>query len=225
MCTNEFLGKKLKRSFKKPTKVILNSLNKEQVDISKKCLKEKKNKNKFIVGYFSGSPTHMKDFRMIESELLSFLKKHSDTYLLVVGYMDYSRQMKKMMMSGRVKAMKPVDYLELQKLMCGVDVNIAPLIINDFTNCKSELKFFEAAIVETTTIASPNYSFAHVINDGKDGFLAKKGEWMNTLEYLYQNELNNKKVAKKARLVALEKYYGSNIKRRVKEAYDFFVKP
>ena len=106
--------------------------------------------------------------------------------------------------------------------MSEVDVNIAPLVINDFTNCKSELKFFEAAVVETTTIASPTYAFKNAITDGKNGFLAKPGEWYEKINCLYLYPEINKKLAKDARKYVLENYYGKKFLKEVEEAYEFF---
>ena len=225
LCTNEFLAGKLKRSFNKPVRVIPNSLNREQVELSKKLIKKKdKKQEKFVVGYFSGSPTHMKDFRMVEPELVKFLQSHEDVKLRVVGDMEFSNEMKKWIEKDRVEVLDKVDYLKLQELISGVDVNIAPLLINDFTNCKSELKFFEAGVVETTTIASPTYTFKKAIKDEKNGFLAKPGEWYDKLEYLYKHPEENKKIAKNAREYALKHYYGKEFLEEVEEAYDYFAK-
>ena len=223
--TNEFLARKLKRSFGKSVKVIRNSLNREQISISDKLVKEKNKKsNDFVVGYFSGTLTHGKDFQMVEPELIRFLTKYDAAILEVVGEMKFSGKMKKWIEKGRVKVLDKVDYLKLQELICGVDVNIAPLLINDFTNCKSELKFFEAAVVETTTIASPTYTFKKVISDGKNGFLARPNEWYEKLEYLYKNPEKNHKVALEAKKYVLKHYYGKEFLKEVEEAYDYFAK-
>lgn len=225
LCTNEFLAGKLKRSFGKPVKVIPNSLNRAQVEVSDKCVADGGKKHDgFIVGYFSGSPTHAKDFAVVESELICFLKEHNDAKLLVVGYMKFSPEMKEMIRVGKVEVHELVDYLELQELMAGVDVNIAPLLVNDFTNCKSELKFFEAAVVETTTIASPTYTFKKAITDGENGYLAQPGEWYDKLEYLYKHPKKNKEIAKRAREYALRHYYGKEFLEEVEKAYDYFAK-
>lgn len=223
ICTNEFLAKKLEQSFKKPVKVIRNSLNKRQIEVSEKYLQEKHHEG-FLIGYFSGSPTHTKDFGLVEPELIRFLKNHDDAKLRIVGYMKFSGLMKKLIKEGRVEIVAPVDYLKLQKLIAEVDVNIAPLVINDFTNCKSELKFFEAAVVETTTIASPTYAFKNAIKDEENGFLAQPGEWHDKLEYLYNNSEENKKIAKKAKDYALKHYYGKEFLKEVEKAYDYFAK-
>ena len=224
LCTNDYLGKKLKRCFRKPYKVIKNSLNKDQVQDSKRIVKDKRVGKEFLIGYFSGSPTHTKDFRLIEPELMDFLRAYDNITLNVVGDMNYSAEMRKLIDSGRVRIFNKVDYLELLVLISKVDVNLSPLVVNDFTNCKSELKFFESAIVETTTIASPTYAFKKAIKDGKNGFLAQPGEWYDKLEYLYNHSKENQAIAKRAREYVLKYYYGKEFLREVEAAYDYFAK-
>ena len=224
--TNEFLAEKLKRSFEKPIGVIRNSLNKEQIEKSGKIVEKKSPRagvgSKFLVGYFSGSPTHAKDFAMVEPGLLKFLKSHDNVRLNVVGYMRFSKKMQEMIDTGRVEVVPPVEYLNLQELISKVDINIAPLVLNDFTNCKSELKFFEAAIVNTATIASPSYAFKKVISDGENGFLAEPSEWYSKLEYVYNNPKEVQKVAENAKKTALDKYYGDKFIEEIKKVYEFF---
>ena len=227
ICTNGFLAGKLERSFGKPVMVIRNSLNKEQVEVSEKMAKGKevrrKERDGFVVGYFSGSPTHKKDFELVEPSLINLMKAHDDAKLMVVGYMEFSKEMQRMVEAGRVDIIGMMDYLELQKLISEVNVNIAPLVINDFTNCKSELKFFEAAVVETTTIASPAYAFSRAIEDGINGFLAQPGEWYDKLEYLYGHSEKCQKIAERARKDALMHYYGKEFLDEVEEGYDRMV--
>lgn len=220
--TNDFLGKRIKKTFEKPYKVVRNSLSDEQIKKSSKI--KKKESEKFRIGYFSGSPTHKKDFEMVQSQLVKFLKKHDDAEMMVVGYMEFNSEAKKMIDAGRIKVVKLVDYLKLLELMSEVDVNIAPLVISDFTNCKSELKFFEAAVVETATIASPTYSFKQAIKDGENGFLAKPEQWYDKLEYLYLHTDENKKIAKVAKDYAIKNYSGKVFLKEVEEAYGSFAK-
>lgn len=225
LCTNDYLGAKLKRSFNKPYMVIPNSLNKNQIEVSDELIKKRSNKTKknFSIGYFSGSPTHVRDFRMVESELTRFLREHEEAVLEIVGYMDYSENMKYLMKNGKIHTNRLVDYLKLQELISKVDVNIAPLIVSDFSNCKSELKFFEAGAVETTTIASPTYAFKSAIKDGENGFLAKEGEWYDKLNYLYEHIDDNKRIAKNAHKYALKHYYGKEFLVKIEEAYESFT--
>ena len=220
--TNDFLAKKLRRSFSKTVKVIPNSLNDSQNEIAKECLKDKEHDG-FVIGYFSGSPTHARDLRLVESEIFRFLDIHKDAKLKIVGFMKPSAEMENRARNGQVEILKFVDYLEQLKLTSKVDVSIAPLMINEFTNCKSELKFFESAIVETITVASPIYTFKKAIFNGENGFLVKPGEWYDKLEYIYDNPKESQKIAKAARNYVLENYYGKKIAEEAEEAYKAFM--
>lgn len=227
LVTNDFLGERIGKNFNKPYRVIRNSLNDAQVAASNAYVRFKKypgEHKKFVIGYFSGSPTHVNDLAVALPEVLEFLDFHKDAILRVVGLMDFDATVRKYFDRKQIEFVPPVDFRKLQRLMAEVDVNIAPLVINDFTNCKSELKFFEAAAVETTTIASPTYTFKKAIEDGKDGFLAQPGEWYDKLEYLYQHPKENHKVALAAKKYALQHYYGKEFLQEVEVAYDYFAK-
>ncbi len=224
IATNDFLASKLEESFNRPCVVIRNSLNQGQLTASEVYLSMKKKNDKYRIGYFSGSPTHAKDFAVAEPELIKFLKDHEDSVLYVVGHMRFSKEAERLIRAKRIEFLPPVDFRKLQRSMSEVDVNIAPLVINDFTNCKSELKFFEAAIVETTTIASPTYTFEKAIRDGENGFLAKPGEWYSKLEYLYKHAAKNKEIARSAREYAIQNYSGKVFLKEVEGAYDRFAK-
>ncbi len=221
LTTNDFLAKKIRQSFEKPCVVIPNSLNDKQVRI----FDEKKKKHPgFVVGYFSGSPTHKKDFRVAEAGIIEFLNKHDDASLWVVGFMEFSEAMWRVIRQGKVTILDYANYLKMQTQLSEVDVNIAPLVVNDFTNCKSELKFFEAAVAETVTIASPAYTFKKAIKDGENGFLAKPGEWYEKLEYLYAHPKERQKIALVAKKYALKHYYGPEFLKQVEAAYEKFAK-
>ena len=225
IATNDFLAGKLAESFDKPVKIIRNSLNREQVEASEVYVRNKtRDDEKFVIGYFSGSNTHRKDLKVALPQVLKFLKKHDDAILRIVGFMTLDKDAQKMEAQGKIQFSPFTDFRKLQRLMAEVDVNIAPLVFNDFTNCKSELKFFEAAAVETTTIASPSYTFSRAIKDGQNGFLAQPGEWFDKLEYLYTHPEENKKIAKAAKKYALEHYYGAEFLKEIEKAYEFFAK-
>ena len=227
LVTNDYLGERIGKNFNKPYRVIRNSLNSAQIAASNAYLRFKKypsEHKKFVIGYFSGSPTHVNDLAVALPEVLEFLDSHKDAVLRVVGLMDFDERIRKYYDRKQIEFVPPVDFRKLQRLMSEVDVNIAPLVINEFTNCKSELKFFEAAIVETTTIASPTYTFKRAISDGKNGFLACPSEWYDKLEYLYKHSEENRKIALVAKKYAMKHYYGKEFLKEVEVAYDYFAK-
>jgi glycosyltransferase involved in cell wall biosynthesis len=103
-----------------------------------------------------------------------------------------------------------MNFLELQGAIADVDVNLAPLQSSPFTFSKSELKFFEAALVETMTIASPTPVFAQVISDGVNGFLAGASEWASQLQRASALSGKDRKlVASRARQFSERTYTGA----------------
>ena len=209
--TNQFLVDKLQSSYDKPCAIIKNSLNEEQVSASRAYCARKTPHDELVLGYFSGSPTHAKDFAVAEPGIIKFLQMHDNVILNVVD-------------SGRIKFLPMVDFRKLQRLMSEVDINLAPLVENDFTNCKSELKFFEAAVVETPTIASPTYAFKQAIKDGETGLLAKPNEWFDKLELLYNHPDKARKIALAAKDYCLKTYHGKAFLTQVERAYDALAK-
>jgi glycosyltransferase involved in cell wall biosynthesis len=95
----------------------------------------------------------------------------------------------------------------LQREIGQVEVNLVPLQDNVFTNCKSELKWFEAAVVGALTVAAPTYSYRHAIEHGENGWLAPAYAWEDVLrEVICGGEEVWSAVAARARADAEERF-------------------
>lgn len=226
LTTNDYLGGMLSAKFGKPYRVIRNTLNREQLLVSGQCLRHKDRaffKKPFTIGYFSGTPSHINDFRTVAPELAMLLDEFPELRLSVVGFMEFPEYMKKHLDRGQVTFTPLVDFLELQRLIAGVDVNIVPLVQNAFTNCKSELKFFEASVVGTVTVAAPIYTYRTAIRHGENGYLCEQGEWYGCLKNLYLDRRNTAPVVERAYEDSLAVYSGENVLRGIEAAYDFFA--
>lgn len=190
--TNDFLKKYIKKDFLKPVWVIPNFLNMEQEYYSK-IIREKSNeiKSKFIIGYFSGSPSHQFDFSLVVDDIFRLFETYNNIFLKIVGFIEIPIKLRRF--QNRIIQVPLVSYEELQYEIGEVDLNIVPLQNNVFNNCKSELKFFEAGIVNVISCCSPTYIYKKIVNDGENGFLCKDGEWFSVIEkiYLNKNKLNN----------------------------------
>lgn len=224
--TNDYLGKVLSDSHDdKPYQVIPNSLNAEQITYSTKFAnKNLRHKDVFTIGYFSGSHTHATDFEVVYPELIQLLSDHHNFRLRIVGMLQLPKSAGQFIKRGQIEYVGMVDFLTLEKLMSEVDINIAPLADNVFANCKSELKFFESALVKTPTIASPTYAFSHSIQNGKTGFLCQPGEWADTILNLYQNPDFAKTITENAYKYALDNYSPTAILSQVEKVYDYYGK-
>lgn len=224
--TNDFLGKKLSERFGKPYSIIVNSLNAEQVSVSNECVRQKrllKPRNPFEIGYFSGTPSHINDFKVVAPEITQLLQDCPGINLRVVGFMEFPQSMQPLIQAGRVQFSPLVDFLELQRLIAQVDVNIVPLVENTFTNCKSELKFFEASAVNTITVATPTFTYRNAIEHGKTGFLCKQGQWYDCLKSIYEQKIDAKAIVKQANAYCLNTYHGQVFVEQIEQAYAKFL--
>ncbi len=222
LVTNRYLGNWLSQTFGgKPSYVIENGLNQEQIDVSKRIVQQKEKKatltDKFIIGYFSGTKSHIEDFKVLAPELLRFLHDYPSAQLVVVGFMEFPAEMRELIDAGRIVTRPLVNFLQLQAEMAAVDVNVVPLINTPFTNCKSELKYFEAAIVDTLTIASPTYAYSHSIRHGETGFLCQEGEWYPTLVRLINRECDVSGMVSMAHRECIARYSGTAYAHRAAE--------
>lgn len=226
--TNAFLAQKLQTVFSGYIEVIPNFINNEQLAIAKglKLFRkgERNRKNNWIMGYFSGSRSHDVDFHQCLAAIHKLLSSHRNIYLKIVGYLDIPLQLNPFLENGQIITCDLLSMPLLQKEIASVDVNLAPLDINDFSNCKSELKFFEAALVHVVTCASPSYSFKRCITDGFNGVLCQnEAEWYGKLNGLYRGELDERGMIVHAYDYALKNYYGCNITRSLENAYNNFL--
>ena len=189
IATTSFLKKQLETDFHKPTFVIPNFLNEEQIEESKKIVaKRKKDNKKFVIGYFSGSASHQNDFKIIENDLVLLLDKYENIDIKIVGFMELNDTLKKYLESGRITFQPLVPYQALQYEIGSVDVNVIPLVPNDFNEAKSELKYFEAGILKIPSCLTKTKVYESFLEDGKNGFYCQTGEWFLKIEQLYLDE-------------------------------------
>lgn len=226
LVTTDGLKKHIENDLEKKVFVYPNFLNREQEDISNEIIAIKDSKNdssKFYIGYFSGSNSHARDLGVIEASLLQLMEKYDNIYLYIVGYMNLSSELEKLKESGRVIIHPFVSYQELEYLIASVDINVIPLQINQFNECKSELKYFEASIVNTITVACNNSVYSKIIKDGKNGFLANSYEWYSKLEniYLHYDKMSN--IIKQARIDCIKEYGCNNQKDKLEKLFDQMI--
>jgi len=183
--TNEYLGERIREFYDVEVNVVSNYLNKEQLDISDRLFNEKyesgfKRTEDINIGYFSGTPTHNKDFAIIVESIKEMFDTDSRVRLLIVGYIDLPAELNAY--SGKIEMWPFHDFVNLQRVISLSEINIVPLQENIFTNCKSELKYFEASAVGTITIASPTYIYNKNISDGKSAYLSRDYEWSSVFK-------------------------------------------
>jgi glycosyltransferase involved in cell wall biosynthesis len=182
--TNEYLASRIRACSGKDIRIVPNFINREQLEYSLQLLTAKKvarfaRDERIHLGYFSGSPSHDNDFELISDALARLLDKDSRLHIRLVGYLNVKGDVVRH--NERIERVGMHDFINLQHLIGSTEINLVPLQNNAFTNCKSELKFFEAGVVGTITVASPVFAYRHAVTDGINGFLADTCEWEEKL--------------------------------------------
>jgi glycosyltransferase involved in cell wall biosynthesis len=135
------------------------------------------------LGYFSGSATHDGDWSTIEPVVLDFLARHRDARLVLVGQVNPSPAA--LQLRSQLQVLDAVGWRALPALLRTVDVNLAPLERAPFTDAKSAIKWLEAALVETPTVATATGPFAAAVESGRTGLLAgTPQEWASAMDRL-----------------------------------------
>lgn len=215
-----YLSKKLGKIVDK-SYVIQNSFNEEQFEVSnselcKKIIKEKKSSQDFYIIYASGSNTHDKDFLECAKAICDILRNNKHVKFVIIGYLDIPEYFVEV--KNQIIHKDFTDPLNLQLELAKAHVNIAPLEINEFNHSKSELKYFEAAIVETVTVASLTDTYKRCIINDENGMLAEKNrDWYTSILSLINNREKLNALAANARKSAIDSYSNRNVAKRAAE--------
>ena len=161
--------------------------------------------NGFVrMGYFSGSATHNSDFETIVGALAHALEDCPEARLVLVGDLDVAEGPLSAY-EDRIERVRPVPWQELPKLVAGVDINLIPLVDTRFNECKSAIKWMEAALVGVPTVAVRNRELARVIEDGVTGLLCtSEAEWHEALVRLIRDHELRYRLADAARTYTYE---------------------
>lgn len=140
-----------------------------------------------ILGYASGTPTHDRDFQLVQPILKQVLEDYPAVHLHLIGHI--SKKIDWGRVSSKVHYLDFVPWRKLPLLLAQFSINLAPLRLdNPFSQSKSEIKYIEAALVKVPTIASPTEAFQHAIRHGENGYLADSiQEWEKNLRALIEN--------------------------------------
>lgn len=210
--TNAYLAERVRDFCGLPAMVIPNFMNAAQLAVSERIIAAKRRAGwrrdgRVHLGYFSGSPTHGRDLGLIADALEQVLDADPRAVLRLVGHIAPDARLARF--GPRVESLPLQDPLNLQRLVGEVEFNLVPLDDNVFTNCKSELKFFEAAAAGTVSVASPTVAFSAAIAPGATGFLAAAHRWPATLREAFASLPRYPELAEAAREAVLARYVPS----------------
>lgn len=154
------------------------------------------------IGYLSGTDTHADDWLAIQAVLVDALRRHRSVELWLGGLLPASPELERF--GRRVKKLDWVHWARLPEVLRDLDVNLAPLTPGRFSEAKSAIKWLEAALTATPTVASATGAFRDAIDHGRTGWLAHDAaEWAEGLDRLLADDESRVEMGRQARETAL----------------------
>ncbi|HEY3438802.1 MAG TPA: glycosyltransferase [Actinotalea sp.] len=186
-----------------PVRRFSNGVGEALAAVSDRALGRPRRPGPLRIGYFSGTTTHDADWALIEPAVLRAMTDHPDVELWLGGHLTPTPAIDAV--ADRVHRLPMLPWAALPARLRDVDVNLAPLIPGGiFNEAKSAIKWLEAALVETPTIATPTAPFREVIESGRTGILATTvEEWSAALTLLLDDEVERARIGSQARREAL----------------------
>ncbi len=206
ICSTDALGVRFDRLGKKAF-VVRNAVSDDLIVLSSVALENRQHyDSKVIIGYGSGTPTHNMDFLEAADALVELFKKYQNLELQIIGHLEIDARFAPF--GDRVIQMPAVPWRKYPFRLREFDINIAPFQKTPFCQCKSELKYFEAALLRIPTVASDIDSYRYAIRHGENGFLAgDPGQWYESLEQLVLDPILRVKMGNRAFEDVQENYY------------------
>jgi glycosyltransferase involved in cell wall biosynthesis len=158
--------------------------------------------------YGSGTKAHKEDFRtLIEPALIEIILKHHDCVrVIVIGYLKISEALREV--AENIIVLEPIwNIEEYYSLLSQADINIAVLEPSLIADCKSEIKWLEAAVFGIPSVLSDNATHREVIEHGRTGFLCRTAaEFATSIDLLVREPELRKAIGDAARTEARTKY-------------------
>ena len=214
-CTTSELARHL-RELDKPTFVLPNCFDAALFDASRLAVRRRVPADYGVIriGYAAGTRTHQHDFRPAAAALGRLMRENSKCRLVLFRGADGTPMLDPAEfpeldgLDDKLEWRELVPLAALPDELARFDINLAPLEVgNAFCEAKSELKYYEAALVDVCTIASPTGPMRRAIRDGATGRLAESAdEWYAALRELVDDRALRERLGRAAQHDALARF-------------------
>ena len=156
--------------------------------------------------YGTGTDTHDADFEIVAPALVQLFHKYQNLRLTIVGPLKLPESL-----AAYCDRIDCIDRLlgieQYFEFLSQADINIAPLQAGVFADCKSEIKWLEAAILKVPSVVSATQTYQEILKDGIDALLIHQLEdWFTQLDILIKDSLLRESIAEGAFLKAQQSY-------------------
>jgi hypothetical protein len=168
--------------------------------------------------YGSGTKAHKREFfAVVLPALKRVLASHPRLEVEVIGSFTSSGTPSEQSIDRLIWS-EPMGYGEYLRRLHAADISMAPLEINGATDAKSELKWFEGAMLDCAMVVSPTAAHRLLLTDEKDVlFATDEDDWARQLGRLVKDEELRIHLASEAKALALEHFHPKANQPRLKD--------
>lgn len=166
-----------------------NALGRRQEQLAIEPTQARAAADRITIFYGSGTKSHKEDFRdLLEPALVEIVKRHGGRIRIVlVGYNVLSPGLEAI--RDNLILIEPIaDVEEYWALLKTADINVAVLKPDPMTDCKSEIKWLEAAMFGIPSVVSGTATYREVVDPGITGLVCDTvEEWTEALDRLVRD--------------------------------------
>ncbi|MFT6285985.1 MAG: glycosyltransferase involved in cell wall biosynthesis [Halieaceae bacterium] len=157
------------------------------------------------LGYFSGSRAHDHDLEVIAPVLSNLLQSYPQLQLCFGGYTLLPSSLVEF--SSRIRVIGFMSYPAYLDNLRTTDINLVPLLMDKFNQCKSGIRYLEASLCGVPTVASRVGQFTEMITSGETGYLCSTPEqWQESLVALIEDPARRKAIGSSAQDLVNERH-------------------
>jgi glycosyltransferase involved in cell wall biosynthesis/tetratricopeptide (TPR) repeat protein len=172
--------------------------------------------------YGSGTKAHKEDFQeLVEPALVEMVQRYGDKISIVLaGHIARSPLL--LSIKKNVTYVDPVwDVEQYWRMLSIADINLAVLKPGYAADCKSEIKWLEAAMLGIPSVVSETATLKEVVVHDVTGILCKtKDEWVEALDRLICSPATRRKIGDAAKQHVLTAYSVPSMANNIKNILD-----
>ena len=203
----------------KRTFVVRNALDSVILSLVRVLPKDVQDRTSIRIFYGSGTLAHNQDFNDIATyAILPLMLADPRVELVIAGHLDLDPQFEAV--GDRVVKLGIISPISAYwSIMASCDINLATLADTVMNDCKSEIKWLEAAALGLPSIVSSTATYRDVVDDGVTGIVASSLEkWASGIKLLVDNVDHRARLAQAAHDHVVNAYSPATISKALMEA-------
>lgn len=155
--------------------------------------------------YGSGTKTHDADFARVAFSLARLMDEIETLRLTIVGYLILPPELDRF--KARIDRVGFLEFEPYLEFLAQADINIAPLEPGIFADCKSEIKWLEAAVAGVPSVVEATATYVGALTDGAHVMLADSADdWYAKIRALLLSPDKRARMVKEAYQYAIDHY-------------------